>query len=299
MFDLRGQCNNDPVNGHFIQSGLLKLIQDSKKQIISFYNFQAKDWGELDVGYALSHPISPADAAKFQFLCKDHEKFFWLVENPSPVWGDPEHKARLLYRVCLMNRYIREWFIKFGTIFPFLQTVVVSEKQQLRHVTALESATRRYLNGTDLNQLRHTVVRIQGRPMIAASGVILHPPLGSYILNRPNQGVIPTGSSPIAITILPVKGQQVAMFSYTLEGLMDAQHLLDGLEYHKGSIGAARLSKKIFEEMEIIHISPKVWASLGRFKQESITQYWKATYNISQSELDISPSDVDMFGTGR
>ena len=85
------------------------------------------------------------------------------------------------------------------------------------------------------------------------------------------------------------------MFSYTLEGMMDARDLLDGLEYHSGSIGTARLSKKLLEEVETIHISPKAWASLGKPKQEFITWYWNDMFGKSESEFNISPSRVDLF----
>ena len=108
MFDLEGQCINRPVEGHFIQGGLLKLIQDSKQQVISFYNLQATNWRDLDVGYALNQPITPKAAAKRQFLCAEHEQFFWPLENPGPDWDDPERKARLVYRTCLINRYVKE-----------------------------------------------------------------------------------------------------------------------------------------------------------------------------------------------
>ena len=64
MFDLDGRCNNDPVDGHFIQEGLLKLIQDSSKRVVSFYNLQAADWRELGVEYALNRPIPPSEAAQ-------------------------------------------------------------------------------------------------------------------------------------------------------------------------------------------------------------------------------------------
>ena len=240
MFDLEGQCNNSPVDGHFIQEGLLKLIQDSKKQVVSFYNHKATDWVELDVEYALNRPISPDEAAKCQFLCGDHEKFFWLVENPDPNWDDPEHRATLVYRACLMNRYIKEWFIEFSSNIPFLSEVVVSQQEQLAGAIPLESATRKYLSGIDASQLRHTVARIRGRPIVAASGLILHPPLGTTIFDSGNHRVISVRSSPIVITLLPLRGEQVAMFSYTLDGAMDANHLLDMLEYHNGSIGTAR-----------------------------------------------------------
>ena len=295
MFDLEGQCNNSPVDGHFIQQGLLKLIQDSKKQVVSFYNYKATDWVELDVEYALNRPLSPDKAAKFQFLCDEHEKFFWLVENPGPNWDEPEHRATLVYRACLMNRYIKEWFIDFSSNFSYLSEVVVSQQEQLAGVTPLESATRKHLSGIDTSQLRHAVARIQGRPIAAASGLILHPPLGTTIFDIGNRRVIPVRSSPIAITLLPLRGEQVAMFSHTLDGTMDAKHLLDGLEYHNGSIGTARLSKKLLEETEVIHISPKAWASLGRPKREFITQYWKASFNTSESEFEISPSQVNLF----
>ena len=297
MFDLEGQCNNSPVDGHFIQEGLLKLIQDSKKQVVSFYNVKATDWAELDVEYALNRPTSPDEAAKCQFLCDDHEKFFWLVENPSPNWDDPEHRAILVYRACLINRYIKEWFINFSSNIPFLSEVVVSQQEQLTGAIPLESATRKHLNGVDTGQLRHTVVRVQGRPIIAASGVILHPPLGTFFYDTWDDRVIPTRSSPVVITVLPTREDQVAMFSYTLDGIMNAKHLLDALEYHNGSIGTARFSKKLLEEVEFIHISPEAWASLGRPKQEFITHYWEASFDTSESEINISPSHVNLFAT--
>ena len=297
MFDLKGRCSNDPVEGHFIQEGLLKLIQDSKRQVVSFYNYRAADWAELDVEYALNHPVSPDEAAKCQFLCDDHEKFFWLVENPSPNCDDSEHRAILVYRACLMNRYIKEWFIEFSSNFPFLSEVVVSQQEQLTGAIPLESATRKYLSGIDAGQLRHTVARIRGRPIVAASGLILHPPHGTTIMDNWKHRMIPVRSSPIAITLLPLKGEQVAMFSYTFDGTMDAKHLLDSLEYHNGSIGTARLSKKLLEEMEVIHISPKAWTSLGRPKREFITHYWKASFSTSESEIEVSPSHVNLFAT--
>ena len=297
MFDLEGQCNNSPVDGHFIQRGLLKLIQDSKKQVISFYNLKATNWAELGVEHALNRPISPDEAAKCQFLCEDHEKFFWLVEKPRPNWDDPEHRSRLVYRACLMNRYIKEWLIEFSSNIPFLSEVFVSQQKQLTGAIPLESATRKYLNGIDTGQLRHTVARIRGRPIVAASGLILHPPLGTIIFDSRNRRIIPVRSTPIVITLLPSRGEQVAMFSYTLDGTMDAKDLLDRLEYHKGSIGTARLSKKLLEEMEVIHISPKAWASLGRAKQEFITQYYETSFDTSESEINISPSYVNLFAT--
>ena len=295
MFDLEGRCDNEPVNGHYVQEGLLKLIQDSKKQVISFYNLQAQDWKELTVRFALDRPISPDEAAKRQFLCEDHEKFFWLVENPGPNWDDPEHMARLAYRTCLINRYIREWFIMFAPNFPFLRELPESEKQQLSHAIPLESAIRKYLVGCDRSQLSHKIARIANRPTIAATGVILHPLPESLLYVNWNTRVIPLESSAIAVTILPAKGEQIAMFSYTLAGMLDAQDLLDRLEFHNGSIGTARLSKKLLEEMEFIHVSPKAWASLGRLKQEHIKQYWNASPGTTDNEFTISSSSVDLF----
>ena len=299
MFDLEGRCNNEPVEGHFIQEGLLKLIQDSTKRVISFYNLQAKDWTELGVQYALNRPISPDESAKCQFLCDDHEKFFWPIENPGPNWDDSEHKARLVYRACLINRYVKEWFITLASSIPLMAEVGVSQKQQLLYATLLESATREYLNGTRCGQLRHAVARVKGKPIIAASGVICHPPLGTFFRDNEDGNTIPVQSSSIAITILPAKGEQVAMFSSTLGGMMEAEDLLHRLEYHNGSIGTARLSKKLLEEMEFIHISPKAWTSLGKSKQEFITQYWQASFGTSESEFDIFPSRVDLFANHR
>ena len=294
MFDLDGRCDNDPVEGHFIQEGLLKLIQDSQKQVLSFYNYRAKNWRELDFRFALNHPISPSEAAKCRFLCSGHEEFFWPVENPRPDWDDAEHRARLAYRSCLINRYIKEWFITFTSRIQ-LQEVVTSQQQQLLGALPLETAIRNYLTGADTGQLCHNIAYIQCKPTIAASGVILHPPLGSHIYDTRSDRVIPMGASPIAIALLPSIGIQVAMFSYAVDGTMDAIHLLDKLEYHNESIGTARLSKKLIEEVEAIHISPRAWASLGKFRQETITKYWIASLNTSESELDIPPSRLDLF----
>ena len=297
MFDLEDGCNKHPVYGHFIQEGLLKLIQDSKKQIMPFYNLRAKDWYELTVSYALDHAISPNEAAKCQFLCKEHEKFFWCVENPGPNWDDPEHLARLAFRACLINRYIREWFITFTSHFPFLHERPAAEKQQLSYATPFESVIRKYLNGDDRSQLRHKVARIKCRPILAAGGVILHPLPNASIHGNQNSQVIPLESSAIAVTILPAKEGQMVLFSYTLAGMLDAQDLLNRLEFHKGSIGTARLSKKLLEEMELIHMSPTAWAALGRPKQEFIIRYWKDSIDTTDNEFTISSSSVDLFTT--
>ena len=297
MFDLDGHCNSDPVHGHFIQQGLLKLLQDDKAQVLSFYNLDARTWCELNVGYALNSPISPAKAATRQFLCSKHEKYFWLVENPCPDWDDPEHRARLAYRACLINRYTKEWFIQFSSKIPGLP-VKTDLWMQLAHTVSLESATRKYLNHTDDDQLRHEIAYIKGRPAIAASGVILHPQIGTHLRDDYDDSVTPVRSSPIAITVLPAKrNEQVVMFSYTLSGLMEATHLLDALEYQDGSIGTARLSKKLLEEMEMIHISPKAWASLGIAKQKFIIRYWWTCFGKSESELAISSSRLNLFTT--
>ena len=297
MFDLEGQCDNCPVDAHFIQEGLLKLIQDSKKKVRSFYNLRATAWRELDVEHALNHPISPNEAAKFQFLCDDHEKFFWPVENPGPNWDDPEHRAKLVYRACLMNRYIREWFVTFCSNFPFLSNVLKSEQRQLTGVIPLETATRKCLTGIDAGQLLHAVARIPGKPIIAASGILFHPLPGTAMHVGWVGKMVPMSSSPIAVTVLPARKEQLVMFSYTAAGMLDAKFLLDSLEYCNGSIGTARLSKKLLEEMELIHISPKAWASLGRPKREFITQYWYDSWNTTASEIDTSPSYLNLFAT--
>ena len=296
MFDLEGQCVNPPVEGHFIQEGLLKLIQDTKQRVISFYNFEAANWKEMHVEYALNRPIAPKAAAKCQFLCAKHEKFFWLLENPGPDWVDPEQKARLVYRTCLINRYFKVWGIEFATRAS-LSDLLAAQRRQLNLAAPLESATRDYLNRTEQGQLRHELVRIKVKPRVAATGVVVHPLAGTYILDLRDNSVIPTGSSPVAITILPRKGEQVALFSYALTGLMHAKQLLAELEVHNGSVGTARLSKKVLEEMEFIHISQQFWTSLGRRKRMLISQYWEKSYGESERTVRVSPSSVDLFAT--
>ena len=178
MYDLDGECNNPPVEGHFMQEGLLKLIQDSERRVISFYNLKAANRREMAVEYALNQPIRPKEAAKRLFLCEEHERFFWPLENPGPNWNDPEHKARLAYRTCLINRYFKEWAIRFAD--PFLPDLLAEQRQQLNLATPLESATRNYLNRTEQDHLRHVLARIRVRPRIAATGVIMEPLAGTH-----------------------------------------------------------------------------------------------------------------------
>ena len=297
MFDLEGKCINPPVDGHFIQGGLLKLIQDSKQRVISFYNLEATHLRELNVEYALNRPIKPDAAARRQFLCGEHEQYFWPLENPGPDWDNPEHEARLVYRTCLINRYVKEWAIEFASRVPWLSDLLVRQRRQLSLATPLESATRDYLNRTDQGHLRHALARIEVKPRIAATGVIIDPPVGTHFRDLRDNRVIPTGSSPIAITILPGKREQVALISYAITGLMHAKQLLTQLEVHNGSIGTAMLSKKVLEEMEFIHISPRFWTSLDGRKRESIRRYWKESIGASERDIRISPSSVDLFAT--
>ena len=278
-----------------MQEGLLKLIQDSERRVISFYNLKAANRREMAVEYALNQPIRPKEAAKRLFLCEEHERFFWPLENPGPNWNDPEHKARLAYRTCLINRYFKEWAIRFAD--PLLPDLLARQRQQLNLATPLESATRNYLNRTEQDHLRHVLARIRVRPRIAATGVIMEPPVGTHFYDRRYNRVIPTGSSPVAITILPRKGEQVALFSYALTGMMDAKRLLDVLGVQDDSIGTASLSKKVLEEMEFIHMSPKFWASLDDSKRELVQRYWEESMGASERDFRISPSSLDLFTT--
>ena len=297
MFDLEGQCNNDPVEGHFIQKGLLKLIQDSTRRVVSFYTFQFTNWEALSLEYALSHLLSPNEAATRKFLCAEHEKFFWSTENPAPDWDNPDHKAKLAYRACLINRYMKEWFIGFGSGDPHLVWVSLTLREQLLHARPLEATIREYLNGAHHGRLRHEVTRIPGQPVIAALGVIFHPLIGSSIADNWSRRVVMSlHSSPIVVTLLPSKGEQLVMFSYASDGVFDAKDLVNALRYQDGSINTAKLSKKLIEEMEFIHMSPGAWASLGRRKREFITKYWYRNFGTSETDLDISPSRVDLFG---
>lgn len=297
MFDLEGQCSNQPVGGHFIQEGLLKLIQDSTQRVISFYNLAPDSWREMDVDYALSQSVTPKEAAKCQFLCEEHERFFWSLENPGPDWDNPEHKARLVYRTCLINRYFKEWAIGFATRAPLVSDLSATQRRQLALAAPLESATRDYLNRTEQSNLRHALARIEGRPRIAATGVILDPPVGTHVRDLRHNKVIPIDSSPFAITVLPQKGEQVVLLSYPHTGIMYAEELLAELELHNGFVGTARLSKKILEEMEFIHISPQFWASLDARKQRQISGYWKDSIGKSERDIRITPSSVDLFTT--
>ena len=296
MFDLDGECDNDPVRGHFIQKGLLKLIQDSRKRIIHFTDLRATNWEQLGVEYALSHPLSPDEAATREFLCTEHEKFFWRIENPDPNWDSPEHKALLAYRACLINRYTKEWFIDLSSRIPSMSQVSHTLKDQLLNAKPLETAIREYLTGINQDRLRHAVASIPGRPIIAASGVIYHPLLGSRLRDDWDGSVIPLPSSPIVITVLPARKAQVVMFSYPSDGVLNAEALLDAMGYHSGFISTAKLSKKLVEEIEFIQMSPKAWASLGKVKQEFIKWYVIASFVTSENELDPSPSRVDLFG---
>ena len=297
MFDLEGRCEKTPVNGHFIQEGLLKLIRDSNREVKSFYNLNAENLSEMSPFYGLSNSISTKLAARRPFLCKVHEQSFATVENPKPNWDNPLHLSTVSYRACLINSYIKEWFIKVWSELPFMWNQGDAQDQQLKLATPLLESIRNDLIGQKQEEIRHAVAYIECQPTFAATGVIAHPPIGSFFYNEWENRIIPVSSSPIAITVLPQRGGQVALLSYKRDDFLDGQDLLNRLEYSDHSISTGKLSKKIIEEMELIHISPVAWDAFGEIKQTTILNYWIDAMHSSENEVTISPNLVDLLMT--
>ena len=205
------------------------------------------------------------------------------------------HMAKLVYRAYLLDRYIGEWFVGFWSKFSYFSENIDSRKQQISLTEPLGYAIRKSLEKPDSGQLYHSLAYIHNKPRIAASGIIMHPPMGTHFRDFDYNRYIPVSSSPVVVTVLPAKGRQVVMFSYTLDGMLNARFLLDGLEYHEGTIGTARLSKKLLEEMEVIHISPRAWKSLSSIKQNAVKRYFHDSMGRSETDFNISPARVDLF----
>ena len=297
MFDLQGRCEATPVNGHFIQEGLLKLIRDANREVKSFYNLNAEELSEMSPIYGLNNAISTKLAARRPFLCKRHEKFFAAVENPKPHWDNPLHLTTVSYRACLINWYIKEWFIDVWSELPLMWNQRDAQRRQLNLAVPLIESIRNDLITEKQEEIRHEAAFIKCRPTLAATGVIAHLPIGSYFYNPWENTTFPASSSPIAITVLPQKGGQVALLSYRRDDLLDAQDLLNKLEYVRGTIATGKLSKKVIEEMELIHISPVAWDKFGETRQSTILNYWIEAMHSSEDEVTISPNLVDLFKT--
>ena len=234
-------------------------------------------------------------AARRQFLCDGHEGFFSDIENPKPNWDDPIHLLKLAYRSCRIEAYIKEWFVGVGSTVPGVAEMAEANRQQLSLALSLSESIRNDLIDEALNETRHSVAYINCRPTVAAAGLIAHPPLDSFYYDTWTNDFIPVPSSPIVITVLPERGRQVALFSYRRDGLFDATDLLEDLEYANETISTGKLSKKIIEEMELIHISPDAWERLGEVKQSTILSYYMNSMFTSENELTISPHLVDLF----
>ena len=295
MFDLFGRCDAPSVNGHFIQEGLIKLLRNRDKEVKSFYNFAARNLSEMSVFHTMNEAISTKLAARRPFLCRKHEEFFADIENPRPNWDDPVHLLKIAYRSCLIEVYIKEWFIGVWSKIPVMKAHLEIQKRQLRFASSLAEAIRNDLRESGCNEIKHVIAYIHCRPMIAATGVIGHPNRGAFIFDELNNRIFPLQSSPFTISVLPERGRQIVLFSYKREGLLDARHLLDGLEYSNETISTGKLSKKIIEEMELIHISPDAWERLGEMKQERILAYWIDSRGLSEEEFTIPPNLVDLF----
>ena len=222
MFDLDGRCDATPVNGHFIQEGLLKLIRDSDGKVISFYNMMPNSISDMSVFHALNQAIKTKYAARRPFLCDDHEGFFSDIENPRPDWNNPEHLLKVSYRTCLINLYTKQWLMDICSQFPFMGSAVKLDKEQLEIANPLTQSIRNDLDGSERNEVKHTTAYIDSRPVIAATGIVVYPPKGSYVYNSLLNTKVPMTYSPLAINVLPDRGQQVALFSYRRKDFLDA-----------------------------------------------------------------------------
>ena len=103
--------------------------------------------------------------------------------------------------------------------------------------------------------------------------------------------------SPILITVLPSKNEQMIMLSYLFDDYLNVRDLMDKLKCNCDSIDTGELSKKLIEELKIILISPKIWQSFDARKQWLIENYWYDSIGNSEQDFNINPALVDMFST--
>ena len=295
MFNLGGICTQTPQNGHFIQAGLLRKIARGGK-LVQFYPVPTGNFEDFISSPLPPWAVAPKEAANWTFLCQIHEGFFWEMENPRPDWFNRMHIAKLAYRSMLANNYLKEWMSLVCEELNIPGGVDVHE-EQLRLAIPLETAIKRALSEDGYEGLRHKIVPINSRPVIATTGVIIDKNYASSIFGPYGETLVSFSSTPIVLTILPDDRQQMLLLTYTEEDYLNVQAFLTKIGLVDNSVNTAELSKKVLEEMEYIEIAQRQWESFDSQKQDDILTHFVRSTLTAPIDFDTPASRLDLFSS--
>lgn len=295
---LSEDCKDTPVRAHFIQRALLRTISNASGFVHPLYNLSVKNWGHADPDLHerlwFHSEIHTKAAASRRFVCRMHESMFQEMERPKPDWENPRHQTLLAFRSLLINSYVKEWLADACALMGEEQ---LSEKhlEQLGYSVALEASLRRALVSANYASIRHLVVYLDVNPTLAATGVIVYPPLGTVLSDTITKVTKPISSYPLVVNVLPDEHRQVLLLSHTGEGLPSVRYLLSKLQHTGTSISTGQLSKILLEEFEFIHVSPSAWNSFGKAKQDAIVQHYVLSMGSTEREFDTPSNLLDLF----
>ena len=268
MVNLLGPCPDPPVRAHFIQKALLRNIENESHRVHPLYSFNVGDWGsghvDSHVGLWFMREIYTKSAARREFVCQRHEELFREIENPKPDWNNPRHRTLLTYRTLMINSYVKQWTIDALSPIYGMESVASIQRRQLHPIVPFETAVRRALVDDAFEDIRHSVSVIDVPPVLAATGVMFVPPLGTIMFDRAEKRIIPVPSSPMAVSVLPETDGQVLLLTCMGGDVLNLHNLLKEVRYPSATVSTMTLSKKVLEELEFIFISPGAWNAVNR-----------------------------------
>ena len=295
---LSEDCNGAPVRAHFIQRSLLKTISNASGFVHPLYNLSVKNWGHANPDMRerlwFHSEIHTKAAASRRFVCRMHESMFQEMERPKPDWENPRHQTLLAFRSLLINSYIKLWLADACAQMG-MEQLSETHLEQLGYTVALEDSLRRSLVSANHADIRHSVVYMDVHPTLAATGVIVYPPLGTVLSDTITKVTTPIASYPLVVNVLPDEHRQVLLLSHTGEGSPSVRYLLSKLQHNGTSISTDQLSKILLEELEFIHISPSAWNSFGKARQDAIVQHFVLSMGATEREFDTPSNLLNLF----
>ncbi len=293
MDNLDGDCTQPPLNGHFIQVGLLKKIARGGK-LLQFYHVPTGNGEDFISNPIPPWTVEPKKAASWTFLCGRHEKFFWEAENPRPDWSNIRHQTKLAYRAMLANAYLKEWMSVVCQEMNLPDEVKI-HREHRKATIPLEMAIMRALSEGSYDGLRHDIVPIPGRPVVATTGVIIDKIYTSGIYGPHGETLVSSIPTPIVLTIMPDDKQHLLLITYKKDDLLNVQMFMRRIGLVGNSVNTAELSKKILEEMEYIEISQRQWESFNVQKRDDISNHYVDSMQTTPFDFDTPAHRLDLF----
>ena len=286
-----GPCGGELVRGHSVAEARLKVLAIAGKVITLESPEDLKGYG--DPNFRRPRPVHPKTATTGFFSCQEHEKAFHFIEQSTLDWA-PEVKslqkicAWFAYRAVLIATIRQESVAKY---FELMSVWNSGSKRELRihpqqityeraasmcrdladEAWAVKHRLDRVMELQDYDRLNHRIVHIDAIPSVAASTAILH---RAYLVpeESPSSYRIPI---PVMINVYPtVNGPQTVIISCLKNQQQFANSVVSALDLRDEDVPAS-ISKTLLEESENIVISPNVWSSFGRLKQQDIARHFE------------------------